>query len=78
MGGKTAVMTSNTLTVISFKKTFKNTNYTFTACERYDGGTSDNNNENYWISALSTSSISIYNSAGGYKQLYWIATGYIT
>lgn len=76
-GGKTDVLPSNVNTTISFLKTFANTNYNITACERYDGGTSDNNNENYWVSSVSTSSFQLYNSAGGYKQLYWQACGYI-
>lgn len=75
-GGKTGVMASNAITTITFHIPMIDTNYTVTACERYDGGTSDNNNENYWISTLNTSSIGIYNSAGGYKQLYWEVKGF--
>lgn len=75
-GGKTGVMSSNTITTISLHKSMANTNYSITTCERYDGGTSDNNNENYWVSTVATSSFGIYNSAGGYKQLYWEVKGF--
>jgi hypothetical protein len=75
-GGKTSVMTSNVITTITLYKTMKDTNYNVTTCERYDSGTSDNNNENYWISTISNTSFGVYNSAGGYKQLYWNVCGY--
>lgn len=74
-GGKTDVMSSNTITTINLPVAMSDTNYTITACERYDGGTSDNNNENYWVSTLSTTTVGVYNSAGGYKQLYWEVKG---
>ena len=75
-GGMTDVLASNVVKTITLLKAMSNTNYTITACERYDNGTSDNNNENYWVSAVSTESFGVYNSAGGYKKLYWIVSGY--
>jgi hypothetical protein len=75
-GGKTGVMKSNVITTITLYKTMKDTNYNVTTCERYDSGTSDSNNENYWISTISNTSFGVYNSAGGYKQLYWQVCGY--
>ena len=70
-------MASNTITTFNLLKSYKDINYTITACERYDNGTSDNNNENYWVSTVSKGSFGVYNSAGGYKILYWCTMGYI-
>lgn len=74
-----SAIASNTTIAVTLKKPYNNTNFVITACERYDSGTSDSNNENYWVSAVSNSSFTIYNSAaGGMKKLYWRVTGYIS
>lgn len=72
-----SAMASNTTTTVTLHHPMKDGNYTITACERYTSGTSDNNNENYWINAApTTTKFTLYNSAGGYKTLYWRVEGY--
>ena len=53
-------MASNTITTFNLLKSYKDINYTITACERYDNGTSDSNNENYWVSTVSKGSFGVY------------------
>lgn len=76
-GGKTGVLPSNVNSTINLHTPMVDGNYTVVCAERFDSGTNDGNNENYWLAAAPKASyFVVYNSAGGYKQLYWNVSGY--
>ena len=59
-GGRIAGI-SNANTTITFKKAYKDTNYSFVSGQQNDSQTSDNYNENDWLYTKNTQSIVIYN-----------------
>ncbi len=70
------ILPDNVTTTITLHQPMKNIDYTIIFTERADNITTDSNNENVWINSVpTTTSFSVYNSAGGYKTLFWKVEG---
>lgn len=67
---------SNATFAIKLLKNFSNTNYNISFTQRHDGVVADSKNENEWVSAVSTSQITVYNSRDAGGGIYWRACGY--
>ena len=76
-GGRIAGI-SNANTTITFKKAYKDTNYSFVSGQQNDSQTSDSYNENDWLYTKSNNSIVIYNSRPANGYIYWQTQGYIS
>lgn len=75
-GGLTGTLASNVNTTVNLYVPLLDVNYQITSSERYDNGTSDSNNENYWIAKVDKTYFQFYNSADARRSVYWEVKGY--
>ena len=75
-GGLTDTLASNTNTTVNLYVPLLDANYQITSSERYDNGTADANNENYWVSKVDKTYFQFYNSADARRSVYWEVKGY--